>query len=152
MRGKLTYLIYFAAVLGITGAAQGGMQNWEKAVSAANPIHWYKCNETAGAGCIDYGSEGLNGTYDGVLLGQDGFFAAGTAVRFDRTAANIINLGGSDLLGAWTAEYIVKKMSEAGARDSQALHDGDKYGIRLAGWNLQFNYCFNLLRHLFSSN
>ena len=134
MRGKLIYLVYIAAVLCIAGAAQGGIENWEKAVSAANPIHWYKCNETAGAGCIDYGSEGLSGTYDGVLLGQVGSFAAGTAVRFDRTAANVIHLGGSDLLGAWTAEYIVKKMSEAGARDSQALHDSDKYGIRLAGW------------------
>ena len=57
MRGKLIYLVCFASVLCISPVGQGGIQNWEKAVSGANPIHWYKFNEAAGAGCMDHGGE-----------------------------------------------------------------------------------------------
>lgn len=135
---RLICLISFILVLAVGSAAQAGPHKWEEAISAANPLHWYRFDETTGTACFDYGSEGLNGTYDGVFLAQQGFFGATTAVRFDRSAANAVNFaGGSDLSGPWTAEYIVKKMSEAGALDSQCLHDSASYGIRLAGHTQQ---------------
>ncbi len=128
-------LIFFALMLATGGAAQAGIQKWEIAVHATHPLHWYKFDEATGNSCLDYGREGLNGIYDGVSLGQNGFFGSRKSVRFDRSAANVVNfVGASDLSGTWTAEYIVKKMSEAGEYDSQCLHDSARYGIRLAGY------------------
>jgi len=124
-----------SAVLAIGSVAQAGLAEWEAAISSANPIHWYKFNEAAGTNCKDSGSAGLNGTYSGVFLGQEGYFGAGTAVRFDRSADNRVNLtGGRDLDTSWTAEYIVMNMKPAAANDSQALHDSDSTSVRLSGW------------------
>jgi len=135
---KWTHPICVLLALAISGVAWAGPRRWAEAVSAANPLHWYKFDEAAGTTCFDHGSEGLNGSYDGVLLGQTGFFGPESAVRFDRSGANRINFaGGTDLSSPWTAEYIVKKMSEAGPRDSQCLHDSGDYGIRLAGYTTE---------------
>ena len=132
---RTTSLIFLALMLATGGAAQAGIQKWEIVVRAAHPLHWYKFDEATGSRCLDYGREGLNGIHDGVSLGQNGLFGPRKAVRFDRSATNVVNFAGaSDLSGTWTAEYIVKKMSEAGAYDSQCLHDSARYGIRLAGY------------------
>ena len=135
MSKKLVYLVSFVLVLGIAGATQAGIQNWEDAISAANPLHWYKFDETGGSNCVDSGSGGLNGTYDGVSLAQDGFFGPGTAVGFERTGANRANFtGATDMPGPWTVEYIVKTTKAPASSDSQALHDSGATSIRLAGW------------------
>ncbi|MFZ2149389.1 MAG: LamG-like jellyroll fold domain-containing protein [Sedimentisphaerales bacterium] len=132
---KLIYLISFVLVLGIGSLAQAGLPEWEAAISSANPLHWYKFNETTGTNCVDSGSAGLGGTYDGVTLGVQGHFGAGTAVRFDRSPQNRVNLtGGTDLDTSWTVEYIVMNMKPAAANDSMALHDSDSTSVRLAGW------------------
>jgi len=135
MRRKMVYLVSFVLLPAIGSLAQAGLAEWEAAINSANPLHWYKFDETTGTDCIDSGSEGLRGTYDGVTLGVQGHFGAGTAVRFDRSPQNRVNLtGGTDLDTSWTVEYIVMNMKPAAAQDSMALHDSDSTSVRLAGW------------------
>jgi hypothetical protein len=132
---KLIYLAFSLAFIFATcGVVQADLVGWEAVISDANPLHWYKFDETS-MDCIDSGSGGLNGTYDGVSLGQDGLFEPGTAVGFERTGANRANFtGATDLPGPWTAEYIVKTTKPPAGNDSQALNDSDTTSIRLAGW------------------
>ncbi len=135
MSKKMIYLVSFVLVPAIGSLALGGLAEWEAAINSANPLHWYKFDETTGTYCVDSGSAGLGGNYDGVSLAQEGYFGAGTAVRFDRSQQNRVNLtGGTDLDTSWTVEYIVKNMKPAAAYDGQALHDSDSTSVRLAGW------------------
>jgi len=132
---KLVLLVSLILVLAACGAVQADFAGWEAAISDANPLNWYRFDDT-GDECLDSGSEGLNGTYDSVLLGQEGLFEPGTAVEFERIGANRVNFtGATDLPGPWTVEYIVKTTKEPAANDSQALHDGDTTSVRLAGWS-----------------
>ena len=134
MLNKLIYLTLVILVLATSNISQAGLEEWEEAINDANPLHWYKFDET-GSDCIDSGSAGLNGTYDGVSVAQEGFFGAGTAVAFERTGANRANFANAtDMPGPWTVEYIVKTTKPPAANDSQALHDSDATSIRLAGW------------------
>jgi len=134
MFSKTALLSSAILVLATCSFTQAGLEEWEAAISGANPLHWYKFDET-GSDCIDSGSAGLNGTYDGVSVAQDGFFGAGTAVGFERTGANRANFeNATDMPGPWTVEYIVKTTKPPAATDSQALHDSDATSIRLAGW------------------
>ena len=132
---KLTYLIVsFILVTATWSVVQADLAGWEAAIGDANPLHWYKLDET-GADCLDSGSGGLNGTYDSVSLGREGRFGPGTAAAFERIGANRANFtGATDLPGPWTVEYIVKTTKVPAANDSQALHDSDTTSIRLAGW------------------
>ncbi|MHC4557861.1 MAG: LamG domain-containing protein, partial [Planctomycetota bacterium] len=132
---KLIYLASFVLLLFIGSVGRAGLPEWETAINGANPLHWYKFNETTGSDCIDSGSSGLNGTYDGVLLSQGGYFGAGAAVRFDRSAANVVNFpGATNLGGSWTAEYIVRNMKAPSGYDAEALHDNTGgTSIRVAG-------------------
>ncbi len=131
---KSIYSVSFILVLAAYSVVQADLAGWEAAISDANPLHWYQFDET-GTDCVDSGSGGLNGTYDGVLLGQEGRFGAGTAVGFERVGANRANFtGATDLPGPWTVEYVVKTTKAPAANDSQALHDGDSTSVRLAGW------------------
>jgi Concanavalin A-like lectin/glucanases superfamily len=121
--------------LAMAGVAAANQQDWEAAIKASSPLHWYKFNEATGTDCLDSGSAGLNGTYDGVALDQDGFFGAGTAVAFNRTGQNRVNFANAtDLPGPWTVEYIVETTKPPAGNDSQVLHDSDTVSIRLAGW------------------
>jgi len=132
---KLIYLIFFVLVLAIGSLAQADLPEWEAAINDANPLHWYKFNETTGTDCVDSGSAGLNGVYSGVSLNQEGYFGPGTAAVFTRSAGNIVNFtGATDLDTSWTAEYIVKTTKPPGAQEPQALHDSDATSVRLAGW------------------
>ncbi len=128
---SLTCLV---VVLALCSTAAADLAGWEAAISGAGPLNWYKFDET-GAECIDWGSGGLNGTYDSVSLGQEGRFEPGTAAGFERIGANRVNFAGATgLAGPWTVEYIVKTTKAPAANDSQALHDSDTTSIRLAGW------------------
>ena len=135
MFSKLIYLTFsLILILAACGVVQADLTGWEAVISDANPLHWYKFDET-GIDCVDWGSGGLNGTYDGVSLGQEGLFEPGTAVGFERTGANRANFTGAENLpGPWTVEYIVKTTKAPAGSDSQALHDSDTTSIRLAGW------------------
>jgi hypothetical protein len=120
----MIYLVSFVLVLAIGSLAQAGLAEWEAAISGANPLHWYKFDESTGTECVDSGSAGLGGTYDGVTLGVQGHFGVGKAVRFDWSPQNRVNLtGGTDLDTSWTVEYIVMNMKPAAAQGSMALHD-----------------------------
>jgi len=132
---KLIYLVVaFVLVSAACSVVQADLAGWEAAISDADPLHWYKFDET-GSECIDSGSGGLNGTYDSVALGREGRFGPGTAAAFERVGANRVNFAGAENLpGPWTVEYIVKTTKAPAAQDSQALHDSDTTSIRLAGW------------------
>ncbi|NQT03047.1 MAG: hypothetical protein HQ580_13545, partial [Planctomycetes bacterium] len=62
---KMFFLVFVVLVLVIGSPTQAGLSEWEAAINGDNPLNWYKFDET-GTDCIDSGSEGLNGTYDGV--------------------------------------------------------------------------------------
>ncbi len=109
--------------------------DWETAINAGSPLHWYRFDEATGTDCKDSGSGKLNGTYDGVQLGQEGFFGPGTATGFSRSGANCVNFtGATALTGAWTAEYVIMTTKAAAANDSMALHDDAMTSVRLSGW------------------
>ena len=84
--------------------------DWNTAVSNSNPLNWYRLDEPKGSTAIDYGSEELHGTYgmgvNAPTRGASGL--VGTGVTFDGERDTIF-LGGSDLSGDWSAEFIVKK-------------------------------------------
>jgi hypothetical protein len=132
---KKAFQVLLAVLIPVVGgAARADLAEWEAAIGAADPLHWYKFNET-GTDCIDSGSGALNGVYDGVVMGAEGLFGSGTAVAFERTGANRANFeNATDLPGPWTVEYIVKTTKPPAANDSQALHDSDNTSVRLAGW------------------
>ncbi|MBN2128742.1 MAG: hypothetical protein JW741_04570, partial [Sedimentisphaerales bacterium] len=135
MTGRLLYLACLVCLLTLVSTAQADLAEWEAAIDAAGPLHWYKFNEASGTDCIDSGSEGLNGVYDGVSLNQPGLFGLGTAAEFDRSGANRVDFAGAaDLPGPWTVEYVIKTTKAPAANDSQALHDGASTSVRLAGW------------------
>jgi len=132
---KLVLLVSLILVSAACSVVQADLAGWEAAINDANPLNWYKFDET-GTECLDSGSGGLNGAYDSVLLGQEGLFEPGTAVEFERVGANRVNFTGATALsGPWTVEYIVKTTKAPAANDSQALHDNDTTSIRLAGWS-----------------
>ncbi len=128
---QLIYLIVsFVLVLAAGGVAHAA--GWEAVISGANPLHWYRFDET-GADCLDSGSAGLDGTYSGVTLGQDGFIDAAAAfVRNENDAVNFD--GATDLPGPWTVEYVVKTTLAAASQQGQSLHDGASSAIRISGW------------------
>jgi len=123
--------ILLAAFLTVTGDAKAGLPAWNAAISADNPLNWYRFDEASGTSCTDSGSNGLDGTYDGPILNQEGLFTAGTAIRFDGSGNNRVTFGSpAHLTGSWTVEYIVKKIGSA----SQALHDDTTTSTRLVQW------------------
>ncbi|MEJ2703415.1 MAG: LamG domain-containing protein, partial [Sedimentisphaerales bacterium] len=132
---KLIYLATcFVLVSAVTEVVQADLAGWDAVISDAGPLHWYKFDET-GTDCIDSGSGGLDGVYEDVTVGQDGFFGSGQAVEFTRTGANRANFGtADDLPGPWTVEYVVMTTKPPAGSDAQCLHDSPTTSIRLAGW------------------
>ncbi len=109
----------------------GDQTAWDAAITASNPLHWYRFDEAAGTVCTDYGSSGSNASYDGVTLAQDGLFGVGKAVEFSGSGANSVVLNGTDMNAAWTVEYVVMKKDKG----AQALHDSGSHSIRIEQWN-----------------
>src|SRR5512139_2341745 len=130
----LTSCVCWLALLGTVQADP--LADWETAIGGANPLHWYKFNETSGTDCIDSGSGKLNGKYDGPTPGQTGLFGATSAATFTRSGGTntAVFTGAANLPGPWTVEYLVMSTKAAAANDSMALHDSDTTSIRLAGW------------------
>jgi hypothetical protein len=134
MYRKLICLLTLISMLAACSVVQAALAEWETAISDANPLHWYKFDETS-TDCIDHGSGSLNGIYEGVSLGQEGLFGAGTAVGFERSGANRATFtGATDLSCPWTVEYIVKTTKAPAGTDAQCLHDSTTTSIRLAGY------------------
>jgi len=140
---KLLCLVSLALVLAACGAAQAGVQKWETVVRAANPIHWYRFNEAPGATTtLDNGSGGLDGEYRSLVdLGQEGLFGPGEAALFERGGSDDVmwTQGGDLTSDEWTAEFIVKKMSNTVA---QALSDSADFSLRIVGWGVDEELSF----------
>ncbi|MBI9018634.1 MAG: immunoglobulin domain-containing protein [Phycisphaerae bacterium] len=129
-------LLLSICVLMLSGIVVASQADWDAAVSAKSPLNWYKFDETTGVNCADSGSEGLDGEYVGVVLGQRGLFGSSSAVRFDSSAVakHKVLFGGSDLGGQWTAEYVIKKMSHQ-VYTSQILCGSPRAALKLVQWN-----------------
>ncbi len=137
--GKKKWLVLMSCVclLVLLGIVQADpLADWETAIGAANPLHWYKFNETSGKDCVDSGSGKLNGKYDGPTPAQAGFFGSTSAATFTRSGGTntAVFTGVANLPGPWTVEYVVMSTKAAAANDSMALNDSDTTSIRLAGW------------------
>jgi len=134
------YILTTAAVMSST--AQAGKQKWESLVRASNPVHWYGFNEDAGTtDTEDKGSGGLNGTYRALVdLGQEGLFGDGEAVLFERGGQDDVmwTQGGDLAAEAWTAEFIVKKLTH----DVASLSDSPAFSIRVVGWGVNEELSF----------
>jgi hypothetical protein len=97
----------FALILASAVVASG---SWITTVQSSAPLNWYRLDELAGSAAIDYGSQGVNGTYgSGVNAPARGAAGlVGVAAAFDGDRKNIL-LNNSPLTGDWSAEFIVKK-------------------------------------------
>jgi uncharacterized membrane protein len=145
---KVAVVTACACYLTLVGVVQAdSLTDWEAAISAANPLHWYKFNGATGEDCIDSGSGKLNGTYDGPMPGQAGLFSSTSAAVFSRPlGTDRVNFpGAANLAGPWTAEYIVMStVTTTGGRGDMPLHDGDTTSIRLACYALRGEVGFTL--------
>ncbi|UCD49902.1 MAG: discoidin domain-containing protein [Phycisphaerales bacterium] len=143
MSRRLFYLVFCVLALMASGTTQGGTQKWENVVRGANPIHWYRFDETPGTTVADdEGSADLDGEYRSLVeLGQEGLLGAGQAVRFERGGQNDVmaTLGGDVTTDEWTAEFIVMKMSNTVA---QALSDSGSFSLRVVGWGVNEELSF----------
>jgi Concanavalin A-like lectin/glucanases superfamily len=94
------------AVFGVTLP----VTNWNTTIAASHPLNWYRLDELTGPAAIDYGSQGLNGTYgvgiNAPIRGVPG--PVGTGVAFDGNQQNIV-FNGTDITGNWSAEFVLKK-------------------------------------------
>jgi hypothetical protein len=102
--------LLLVAGLSLLAFTANARADWNSTIASSNPLNWYQLNELSGSTAFDHGSEGLNGTYGvGVNAPTRGVAGlVGTAVSFDGDRKNIV-LGGSDLTGDWSAEFIVEK-------------------------------------------
>jgi len=143
MGRKLSLALVLAVVLAGGNAGRAGVQKWEGLVQEANPVHWYRFNETPGTtAASDQGSGGLEGTYRNLVeLGQDGLFGPGQAVRFEGGGQNDVmwTQGGNVAGEEWTAEFIVMIMSQTVA---QALSDSGAFSLRIVGWGVEEEISF----------
>jgi hypothetical protein len=84
--------------------AAAAQASWTDAISGANPLHWFRFEETSGAVADDQGSANVDGTYvGGVTLGEAGL--VGKAARFNGADGHVL-VGGPLLAGDWTVETI----------------------------------------------
>jgi hypothetical protein len=115
---KKYHWLFLAVSLGFCSAARG---DWNTAVSASNPLNWYRFDEIGGSTAIDYGSEHRNGTYGvGGLDAQRGIPGrVGTAAQFGNQST--VFLSAPDLTGDWTAEFILMR---TGSKRSSVLIRG----------------------------
>jgi hypothetical protein len=136
MNRKVVYPASCVCLLIFMTTAQADLKtDWEAAIKAGNPLHWYKFDEAGSTDCLDSGSGALNGQYEAVQPAQEGLLGPSSAAVFTRTGANRAYFAGAaNLPGPWTAEYIVKTTKAPAGNDSQVLHDSDTTSIRLAGW------------------
>jgi Concanavalin A-like lectin/glucanases superfamily len=117
---------------------QTASADWTSTIAASHPLNWYRLDELAGATSVDHGSQGLNGTYGtGVNAPARGITTpTGTGVSFDGDQDSI-HLGGSDLTGDWSAEFIVDRVA---AKRSSVLIRGAAFefpstALKLEQWD-----------------
>lgn len=108
--------------------------DWNTTIAASNPLNWYRFDEVTGATAIDYGSQGLNGTYGSGILdtvrGVSG--RVGTAVQFDDQST--VFLSAPDVSGDWSAEFLLKR---TGTKRSSLLIRGVPFALPSQGLKLE---------------
>lgn len=103
------FTLALASVAWVQGPARA---DWASEISGANPLQWYRFDETSGTVANDYGSANLDGTYVGnVGLGLGG--SVGAAAAFD--AGSHVLLGAPNLAADWTLEAIFKADTAKGS-------------------------------------
>jgi hypothetical protein len=110
--------LFLAIALSACNTAQG---DWNAAVSASNPLNWYRFDELNGTTAVDYGSQHLDGVYGaGALDAQRGIAGrVGTAAQFGDQST--VFLSAPDLTGDWTAEFLLMR---TGSKRSSVLIRG----------------------------
>jgi hypothetical protein len=104
--------VFAFAIVTCTSAHALPGTDWNAAITASNPLNWYRFDELTGSVAIDYGSQQLNGTYgSGALDATRGVPGrVGGAVQFENQST--VFLSAPDLGGDWTAEFLVKRTGE----------------------------------------
>ena len=134
----MTFILLMA--FAITAVASADLAGWNAAVTASDPLNWYKLNETSGNFCADSAVDARQGEFSGVTLEQPDAFGTNAAAMFAPANESMIFFPDDGYIeGDWTAEYIVKKISQTGA---QALHDGEDYSLRLEQYYTDFEVGF----------
>jgi hypothetical protein len=122
----------------ILACAQTASADWTATISASHPLNWYRLDEVAGTTAFDHGSQGLDGTYGtGPNAPTRGIPApTGTGVSFDGDQDSI-HLGGSDLAGDWSAEFIVDRYAEKRSSDllRGAAFEFPSTALKLEQWD-----------------
>jgi Concanavalin A-like lectin/glucanases superfamily len=114
-----------------TTSTSAWAQDWNAEITADNPLHWYRMDETTGTTAIDYGSAALHGTYiNGVTLGRTG--PVGGAAAFDGVD-DVLLMGEFELTQQWTAEFIFFA-DTSGTGGSQGLMGGFITGLKAEQW------------------
>jgi hypothetical protein len=139
-RDIILFLVVAVSLI-LVGHAGAGLAEWNAEITASNPVNWYRFDEQllstdpnfpSDPNCYDHGSDGLNGIYTAVRLGQDGIFEPASAALFVKADEGEVTFpGATPIEGNWTAEYIVNKRQWHTA----ALHDDTFTSIRLEGYN-----------------
>jgi hypothetical protein len=132
-----SFAFALAMIASATAHAISGGFDWNAAITASNPLNWYRFDELSGSVAIDYGSQGLNGVYGaGTLDATRGLPGrAGGAVQFGNQST--VFLSGADLAGDWSAEFVVKR---TGSKRSSVLIRGIPFAFPSQALKLeQFN-------------
>jgi concanavalin A-like lectin/glucanase superfamily protein len=122
MKSNCACLAIAASIIVVCDVIAAQPTTWDSAIAASNPLNWYRLDETTGSAAVDYGTQGLTGTYgSGIHAPARGAAGlVGGAAEFDGDRKNIF-LGGSSRDGDWTAEFILKK---TGTKSSAELLRG----------------------------
>ena len=110
---------------------------WDSTISGANPLHWFRFEETAGSTADDQGSANADGTYDGgVGLGTSGL--VGNAASFDGIDDHVL-VGGPNLTGDWTVETILEADTVSGGVSQGIIGNdftaADRTALKAEQWN-----------------
>lgn len=103
---------WFVAAFAVLSWAQDGARaDWAAEISDANPVNWFRFEDSLATVANDQGSADMNGTYEGsVVLGNPGL--VGQAASFN-TGGHVF-IGGANLAADWTLETIFKASTGSG--------------------------------------
>jgi Concanavalin A-like lectin/glucanases superfamily len=122
----------------VLACVQTTSADWTTTITASNPLNWYRLDELAGTTALDHGSQGLDGAYGtGVNAPARGIPApTGTGISFDGDQDSI-HLGGSDLTGDWSAEFIVDRYAAKRSSDliRGAAFEFPSTALKLEQWD-----------------
>ena len=127
------------AVLSVTPAPT--FANYQAAVLAAGPVHYYRLNETSGTVAADLGSQAATGgTYmGGCTLGLPSVTSEeGTCVQFDSQSGTFVNLGLFHVGDSVTVEAFANLTQTRGSSYYEIVaRMGPPYGLGSGSYTLE---------------